>query len=106
MLRDLAILKQLIFKSGYRATIHAVYEMDEDDLTISDILASMHNCELLEDYPQSELFPSCLILGFNTYGKPIHMVWGHDKGDEEVILITVYRPDPELWVKYKERRKK
>lgn len=103
---DLAILKQLIFEDGYRATVHAVYEMEEDNLTIGDILKSMHNCEFLEDYPNSEPFPSCLILGFNAYGEPIHMVWGYDKQDKEVILITVYRPDPKLWVKYKERRKK
>ena len=103
---DLAVLKQLVLKRGYRATIHAAYEMDEDNLTIGDILQSMHSCELLENYPHSEPFPSCLILGFNAYGEPIHMVWGYDEEDNEAILITIYRPNPGLWVKYKERRKK
>ena len=103
---DLAILKRLIFENGYRATIHATYEMDADNLTISDILDSMRNCEILENYPKSKPFQSCLVFGFNAYSKPIHMVWGYDNEDEEVILITVYKPDPALWVKYKERRKK
>ena len=103
---DLEILKQLIFEDGYKATIHATYEMDADNLAISDVLNSMHNCEIIEDYPLNKPFQSCLILGFNSYEEPIHTVWGYDEKGKTAILITVYRPDPELWVKYKERRKK
>lgn len=103
---NLDLLKQLVFRKGYKATVHSVYEMDADNFAIGDILEAMKNCEILEDYPHSAPFQSCLVLGFNFNDEPIHMVWAYDDKDNEAILITVYSPDPRLWVKYKERRKK
>ena len=34
---------------------------------------------------------------------PIHMVCGH-LSEEEFILITIYRPDPEQWIDWHTRK--
>lgn len=38
--------------------------------------------------------------------QPIHSVWGYNEKNQWVVLITVYRPDPQRWMDWKIRRKK
>jgi len=54
----------------------------------------------------SEPFLSCLIMGKNFSGEPIHSVWAYNPKNQWAVLITVYRPDPERWVDWKFRVKK
>jgi hypothetical protein len=35
----------------------------------------------------------------------IHSVWAYNKLNQWAILIIVYRPDPNLWIDYKARKK-
>jgi hypothetical protein len=51
----------------------------------------------LEDYPDDPRGHSCLVLGFNRTGQPIHTVWGLLPTDW-VRLITVYVPKPPKWI--------
>ena len=56
----------------------------------------------IEGYPDDKPYPSRLLLGW-AEGRPIHVVaaaTGH-----EIIVITVYEPDPSLWEPGFERRK-
>lgn len=38
-------------------------------------------------------------------GKPVHSVWAYDEQSEQATLITVYRPNPQIWINGRERRK-
>jgi hypothetical protein len=38
-------------------------------------------------------------------GDPVHSVWAYNKQTQWAVLITVYRPDPDLWINWRERRK-
>lgn len=51
-------------------------------------------------------YPSCLIFGETFAGEPIHSVWAYNEKSKWAVLITVYRPDPSLWIDYKMRKKK
>ena len=64
------------------------------------------NGEIIEDYPKDKPYPSCLIFGETFKGEPVHSVWGFNSENKWAVLITVYRPDPGLWIDYKYRRKK
>jgi len=44
-----------------------------------------------------------LVLGFTHASLPIHMVCGH-LSEEEFIVITIYRPDPEQWIDWRIRK--
>ena len=86
-------------------THHARQEAKNDSLLLDQILYAAKNGEIIEDYSTDKPFPSCLIYGESKVGEPIHCVWAYDSETKISILITVYRPDPELWIDWKEREK-
>ena len=89
-----------IRNSRVRITDHADEEVFDDNLAYEEIYFSVTNGKVIEDYP------SCLILGRNFSGEPIHSVWAYNPENLWTVLITVYRPDPERWIDWKERVKK
>ena len=103
----IAAIKHLIAKGDYRLTFHAEVERDADAVTAEEIEEALlsDNAEIIEDYPNDPRGPSCLILGFTNTGAAIHIVCGVvDSGLE--VIVTVYRPDPEEWVKWRIRKER
>jgi len=89
-----------------RITDHADEEAQTDMLTFDEIFFSVLQGEVIEDYPTHKPYPSCLIYGGNFQGEPIHSVWAYNGETKWAVLITVYRPDPNRWINWRERRKK
>lgn len=98
-------IRSALLKENFRVSDHADEESKNDNLVFEDILFSVMNGEIIENYPDDRPFPSCLIYGKNSMGEPIHTVWGYKREKESSVLITVYRPDPERWIDFKERKK-
>jgi len=46
-----------------------------------------------------------LIYGQTFNGDPVHSVWAYNELSRWAVLITVYRPDPERWIDWRERRR-
>jgi hypothetical protein len=88
-----------------RITDHAVEEAHADDLSLDEVSFSVLHGEIIEDYPSDRPYPSCLILGRTKGGVAVHSVWAYNKETRWAVLITVYRPDPERWVDWRQRRK-
>lgn len=86
-----------------KVTRHAHKEAEDDWLSYDEILLSVVRGEVIEDYPNDRPYPSCLILGSNLRGMPIHSVWAYNSEDAVAILVTVYKPDPALWINWRER---
>ena len=86
-------------------TQHARLEARNDILTLDEILFSTQQGAIIEDYPADRPFPSCLILGRTPTEEPVHSVWAYDVETGIAVLITVYRPDPDQWIDWKERKK-
>ncbi|MCP4112607.1 MAG: DUF4258 domain-containing protein, partial [Desulfobacteraceae bacterium] len=76
----------------------------EDSLKLDNIFFSACNGEITEDYPGDSPYPSCLIYGRTSSGEPVHSVWAYDCENSIGILITVYRPDPERRINWKQRK--
>lgn len=89
-----------------RITDHADEEAIADNLKLNDIFQSVFNGEVIENYPNDKPYPSCLIFGMTENDIPIHSVWAYNKENKWSVLITVYRPDPSLWIDWRVRRKK
>ncbi len=102
----IARVKGLIKSTNYRLTLHAEIERDADHISIAEIEeALMHNkCEVIEDYPEDPRGHSFLLLGFTSQQQPIHAVCSIH--EEILVIITVYRPDHELWIDWKIRKEK
>ena len=103
---DIQNILNSIRNSRVRITDHADEEAFDDGLTFDEIYFSVMHGEVIEDYPHDWPYPSCLIMGKNFSGEPIHSVWAYNPANRWTVLITVYRPNPEQWIDWKMRIKK
>jgi hypothetical protein len=63
-------------------------------------------CTIVEEYSDDRPYPSVLVLGRTGEGRPVHVVCAHVPEGDQLIVITVYEPDPERWDgEFGERRK-
>ena len=83
---------------------HALLRMTERDVDFGDIERAVNDPELIREYPDDTPLPSCLMLGHDKKGKPLHLIWAYDEESQAMHLITAYRPDSEKWTAdFKER---
>ncbi len=85
--------------------IHAVQRMFERGITEADVRAILAAGETIEEYPDDTPYPSRLVLGW-CLGRPLHLVVADDVEAHEIIVITVYDPDPRLWEAGLRRRRR
>ena len=89
-----------------RITDHADEEAQADNLSFNEVLVSVFQGEVIEEYLADMPYPSCLIYGKTFMNEPVHSVWAYNKENRWAILITVYRPDPERRLDCRQRRPK
>ena len=89
----------------YRLTKHATIARLERGIKISDIERALLNGEIIEQYPDSEPYPSCLIMGWLATGDPLHVVCSRGEMEPALRIVTVYEPEEALWERdYKTRK--
>jgi len=74
---------------------HASKRILERNITREDTIESILHGEIIEEYPDDFPFPSCLVLGYTEDGMPLHIVCSI--GQDNLWIVTVYRPDPNKW---------
>ena len=94
-----------IQKNHVRISDHADEEAEADELTFDEIYFSVMHGEIIEHYPDDRPYPSCLIYGMTFSDDPVHSVWAYNEENQWAVLVTVYRPDPDLWINWRERKK-
>ena len=82
---------------------HAVDQSIVREISVQEVRQAITVGEVIEDYPEDKYGPSCLILGFTTAGRPLHVQCSYPSR-LLVKIITVYQPDPKLWIDYRTRR--
>lgn len=82
--------------------VHAVQRMVERGIYEEDVAFVVETGKKIEDYPNDLPYPSCLKVGW-VGSRPIHVVTAAT--DREIIVVTVYEPDPERWEPGFEKRK-
>lgn len=87
---------------------HGYDELSKDDIRIEDVVRSLTEGIVIEDYPKYHKGPCILTLQRDRNDNPIHVVWGIPFGQKEpAVLVTAYRPDINRWSgDYKTRRRK
>ncbi len=99
-------IRALVQEGAVRVSEHGYDELSADDILAREVIAGIADAILVEDYPEYPKGPCVLVLQKDDIGKLIHVVWGIPKGDTSpAVLVTAYRPDPELWEEGFLRRK-
>jgi hypothetical protein len=82
---------------------HAVDQTIIRHVTVQEVCEAVANGEIIEDYPEDKYGPSGLILGFTEAGRPLHIQCSYPSRPL-VKIITLYEPDPSLWIDLRVRR--
>lgn len=61
--------------------------------------------EIIEEYMESKSYPCVLIYGRTKKNRPLHIVCAYNNEENIAIIITVYQPNPNMWIDYKIRRR-
>lgn len=87
----------------YEFSRHAVDQSIQRNISVGELVEAIENGLIIEDYPADKYGPSCLILGFTNAGRPIHVQC--TAGSREIMkIITLYEPDEDLWIDFRDRR--
>jgi Domain of unknown function (DUF4258) len=70
-----------------------------------EVTEAVATAEQIDDYPDDEPYPSSLFLGWTSAGRPLHFVISCDEEAGLAIIVTVYEPDPRLWIDSRERKR-
>ena len=92
----LALFKRAVREGQLKISLHAAEEALAECITRPEIEEAMLNAQLLEDYPDWWLGPSCLIYGRTERGRDLHIVASYS--GLPVTIITVYEPRPPKWI--------
>ena len=88
-------------------TNHAKFEMENEEfgkILDREIYESIITGKVIEEYSTDKPYPSILIFGKTNEGRPLHIVCACNENEDTAIVITVYHPDPNLWIDYNKRR--
>ena len=85
----------------YHYTLHAVQRTTARRISRQEIEQAVAVGEIIEQYPHDKYGPSCLILGFTSVGRPLHVQCSLPP---DVKIITAYEPDPNEWLDNRVRR--
>jgi hypothetical protein len=88
----------------YEFSRHTVDQSLIRNISVDEVEEAISGrCEIIEDYPDDKYGPSCLILGFTKAGRPLHLQCSYSSRPL-IKIITLYEPDPDLWVDFRIRK--
>ena len=91
-------VQTLVLAGDVEVSEHGFEELSRDDILIDDVVAGIASAVLAEDYRDRFRGPSVLTLQHDADDRPIHVVWAVPVGERRpAVLVTAYRPDPDLW---------
>ena len=75
-------------------------------IRVEEVLETLNAGEIIEEYPDDQPYPSCLVLGRTLTDRPLHIVCAPVLAERRLIVITTYQPDPARWdAEFKQRRR-
>ena len=83
--------------------VHAIQRMFQRQISEDDVKHVLVTGQVIEDYPDDLRGPSCLIFGPTLTDRPLHIHCSHPS-HPLVKIITLYEPNPNLWIDLKIRR--
>ncbi len=91
-------MAKLIFR------VHALRRMFQRRITLDDVRIVLALGEVIEARPDDLPYPSRLLLGY-AGGRALHIVVADNSATDEMIVATIYEPDPAQWLPGFKRRR-
>ena len=105
MSQTLQRIRELVANGDVRISAHGYDELAADGILVSEVLASVEDAVVVEDYPNYPKGPCVLVLQQDAHDEPIYVVWGIPKqASAPAVVVTAYRPDPAQWAENFTRR--
>ena len=82
---------------------HAVDQTIRRGITVQEIREAVLFGMVIEDYPNDKYGPSCLIFGRTGKYRPLHIQASYPSRPR-IKVITIYEPDPNLWIDFRTRK--
>ena len=70
-------IAEKIAADSFEFSKHAVDQMMQRRILVSEVKEALAASEVLEQYPNDKYGPSCLVLAFSSKGKALHVVCTH-----------------------------
>ena len=102
-MKTLETLRRQLSQGEFVFSHHAFKRVVERNISDVEIRQAGASVEMIEDYPDDKYSPSCLLLGFTTQGRPLHIQVSYAEADL-VKIITLYEPDQNEWLDFSQRR--
>jgi hypothetical protein len=74
---------------------HATERMLQREILRTEVKQCMMSGEIIEVYLSDKPYPSCLILGYTSKNRPLHVVCSTEYS--HIYIITVYEPTLKKW---------
>ena len=91
---DIARIK--VSQDKFELSQHAQQEAANEQISVDDINYAILTGRELEPYPHDPRGPSCLMVGRAQSGRWVHVLCGNFD-HENLLIITVYLPQPPKW---------
>ena len=103
MVKSLDDVRRQLSNGEFDLTLHVTRRIVQREINELEIRQAGGEAFIIEEYPDDKYSPSCLMLGFSTNGRPLHILVS--LADTALVrVITVYEPDPADWTDYATRR--
>jgi uncharacterized protein DUF4258 len=97
-------IQEKVAAGAFEFSQHATDQSILRHISVQEIREAIVVGEVIEDYPNDKYGSSCLILGFTGAARPIHVQCSYPSRPL-IKVITLYEPDPALWIDHRQRRK-
>ena len=87
-------MREAFLRREYLFTAHGSNRAAQRGIRAREIEEAISNGELIEDYPGDKYGPSCLIFGYTTVQRPLHIQVSYPPKPR---IITVYQPSLDDW---------
>ncbi len=92
-----------IEKGQFEFSQHATEQSITRRISLLEFREAVSQSEVIEDYPDDKYGPSCLLLGFTSSRRPLHIQCSYPSRPL-LKIITLYEPNPQKWMDFKVRR--
>jgi hypothetical protein len=96
-------IREKVVAGTFEFSQHATDQSIVRHISVQELREAILVGEVIEDYPNDKYGPSCLVLGFTGTGRPIHVQCSYPSRTV-IKIITLYEPEPDRWLDFKQRR--